>query len=106
MLATPELLREAAVEGRLAAVLPGYLKDIPLYRLASQGRPPKGVEDLGRLPFITKADLRRDFPRNFLGEEADLESLIEAEAIELEHTAGTSEERTPLLLPRGWWAEQ
>ena len=26
--------------------------------------------------------------------------------MELEHTSGTSEERTPLLLARGWWAEQ
>jgi phenylacetate-CoA ligase len=41
-----------------------------------------------------------------LGEGTDLEGLIADEVVELEHTSGTSEERTPLLLPFGWWAEQ
>ena len=59
------------------------------------------------LPFITKQDIRHNFPQNFLGPGADLESLVEDEVIELEHTSGTSEQhRTPLLLPSGWWAEQ
>ncbi|HVV70927.1 MAG TPA: hypothetical protein VHI52_05395, partial [Verrucomicrobiae bacterium] len=57
-------------------------------------------------PFITKQDIRRNFPHNFLGPEGDLEALVESESVELEHTSGTSEERTPLLLPRGWWGEQ
>jgi phenylacetate-CoA ligase len=59
-----------------------------------------------RLPLLTKEDIRRDFPRNFLESEAALKALVEEDRIELEQTSGTSEERTPLLLPRGWWAEQ
>lgn len=61
---------------------------------------------LGRLPFITKHDIRRDFPSNFLRAEMSLDTLLDQRLVELEHTSGTSEERTPLLLPRGWWAEQ
>ena len=66
----------------------------------------RSVPELAAWPFINKADIRREFPTNFLGADNVLEDLIEDEAIELEHTSGTSEERTPLLLPRGWWAEQ
>ena len=110
MLATAELIGESAQAERLAAVLPGYLSRTPLYRrtgAATAGaRGPLAPTDLLRLPFITKQDIRRDFPRNFLGDGEDLESLIENDSIELEHTSGTSEERTPLILPRGWWAKQ
>jgi phenylacetate-CoA ligase len=67
--------------------------EIPLYRERGGG-------------FITKADIRRGFPRNFLGPNLEVGALIEDRLIELEHTAGTSEDRTPLLLPYGWWAEQ
>jgi len=58
------------------------------------------------MPFITKQDIRRNFPRNFLHAGIELETLLDRDLVELEHTSGTSEERTPLLLGRGWWAEQ
>jgi phenylacetate-CoA ligase len=110
MLATPELISESGQPQRLAEVLPRYLAEVPLYRqrggAAADGAPFVTPESLRRLPFITKQDIRRGFPVNFLGEETALEELLEAEAVELEHTSGTSEERTALLLPRGWWAEQ
>jgi phenylacetate-CoA ligase len=61
---------------------------------------------LVRLPLITKHDIRRDFPRNFLRAGVELDALLDQDLVELEHTSGTSEERTPLLLGRGWWAEQ
>jgi phenylacetate-CoA ligase len=61
---------------------------------------------LRRLPLITKQDMRRDFPRNFLRAGMELDALLDQDLVELEHTSGTSEERTPLLLGRGWWAEQ
>ena len=64
------------------------------------------AEDLRRLPFITKQDLRRGFPHNFLRPGVELEALLDGDLVELEHTSGTSEERTSLLLGRGWWAEQ
>ena len=111
MLATPELLKEAAQPRRLAEVISRCRSQIPMY--AKRGVELLGGEpsvvvssDLDRLPFITKEDIRRGFPANFLGVEPSLEELLDQETIELEHTSGTSEERTALLLPRGWWAEQ
>jgi phenylacetate-CoA ligase len=110
MLATPELIQEAAQPHRLAAALPRWLQRVPLYRRAQLApglvEPASALEHLRRLPLITKQDIRRDFPRNFLGDSAALDDLLDREVIELEHTSGTSEERTPLLLPYGWWAEQ
>ncbi|SPE51763.1 hypothetical protein SBV1_1420043 [Verrucomicrobia bacterium] len=108
MLATPELMREAALPNGLGERLPRWLREVPLYRgvAASAASPATGLADLQRLPFITKADIRRDFPHNFLGANARLEQLLDQELVELEHTSGTSEERTPLLLGQGWWALQ
>ncbi len=109
MLATPELIAEAMQPQRLAEALPRYLRQVPLYRPAGamlRGQPWPGLDGLRRLPFITKQDIRRDFPRNFLGDAAQLEELLDREVIELEHTSGTSEERTALLLPQHWWPEQ
>ena len=110
MLATPELIAETGPAQRLTEVLPRYLRDVPLYRQGSDSpltaELQSALETLGRLPLITKQDIRRDFPRNFLESDAALEALVESDRIELEQTSGTSEQRTPLLLPRGWWAEQ
>lgn len=107
MLATAELIVEAAQSDRLAAVLPRYLNAVPLYHTARQTAafPGDGAQ-LDHLPFITKEDIRRDFPENFLGQAAVLDGLLEREIVEVEHTSGTSEERTPLLLPARWWAQQ
>jgi phenylacetate-CoA ligase len=110
MLATPELLREAAAARRMGKALPRWLNNVPLYqRPGSQPGgtdTPVSIEELRRLPLITKQDIRRDFPRNFLRAGTELDDLLEQDLVELEHTSGTSEERTPLLLCRGWWAEQ
>jgi phenylacetate-CoA ligase len=110
MLATPELLQEAAQPERLAEAVSHCVSQIPLYR-NNKARPldlesEVSWTNLRHWPFITKEDIRRGFPANFLGDGAGLEELVDREVIELEHTSGTSEERTPLLLPRGWWAEQ
>jgi len=64
------------------------------------------LEAHDRLPWLTKADIRRGFPENFLGANADLGSLVEQQLVEREFTSGTSDQRTPLILPKGWWAEQ
>lgn len=110
MLATPELIIQAGQASRLAELLPQYAKTAPLYHGIAESTPesaPETVHDqLRHFPLITKQDIRNDFPNNFLGPEADLDQLVEQDTLELEHTSGTSEERTALLLPRGWWAEQ
>jgi phenylacetate-CoA ligase len=110
MLATPELLQEAAQPQRLAELLPRCLEHVPLYRRlqlpSSRTDPASALDQLRQLPLITKHDIRLNFPHNFLGNSVSLDDLIDQDAVELEHTSGTSEERTPLLLPRGWWAEQ
>lgn len=110
MLATPELIAAAGQRDRLAQALPRYRQEIPLYR-SMEGRTgdvplPGSDGSWQRLPLITKQDIRRGFPDNFLGADQDLDDLVEREVLELEHTSGTSEERTALLLPKGWWAEQ
>ena len=101
---------ENAQERPLAAVLPDWLRRVPLYQGSAspaQFEQAAAVKaNLGRLPLITKREIRDGFPKNFLGTGASFDSLVEEGVIELEHTAGTSEERTPLLLPKGWWAEQ
>lgn len=110
MLATSELIAEAGVEDRLSAVLPRYVESTPLYRAQAlpslAGAESRGFEYLKRFPLITKQDIRRDFPKNFLPDEAALDRLLERDELEVEQTSGTSEERISLLLPRGWWAQQ
>ena len=110
MLATSELIQEAALPHRLGEVLPRWLREVPLYQRAGElprlGGGAMSLNELRRLPLITKQDIRRDFPRNFLRAGMELDALLDQDLVELEHTSGTSEERTPLLLGRGWWAEQ
>ena len=110
MLATRELIQEAAQAYRLGQVLPRWLREIPLYQRAQDlpglSAGAVSLAELHRLPLITKQDIRRDFPRNFLRAGVELDALLDQDLVELEHTSGTSEERTPLLLGRGWWAEQ
>jgi phenylacetate-CoA ligase len=110
MLTTSELCDEAAQCSHLGEVLPRWLDRVPLYRrpgytLAGQPES-QPCEAFRRLPFITKTDIRREFPANFLPDGSNLDTLLDQDLVELEHTSGTSEDRVPLLLGRGWWAEQ
>lgn len=107
MLATPELIREAAQPARLEKLLPRW-RETPLYRTRwpRAGASPTARDNFFRLPFLTKRELREDFPRNFLPSAATLESLLTRNLVELEHTSGTSEERAPVVFGRGWWDEQ
>ena len=110
MLATLELILEAAQSHRLAQVLPRYLREVPLYRNVrahlDRDDPAAVLAQLRRLPYVHKGDLRRGFPGNFLTGPEVLGDLLAREAVELEYTSGTQQERIPLLLPRGWWFEQ
>ena len=98
MLATPEIIREAAQWARLEEAMPRW-RHVPLYRAAP-------AKDFFRRPLIGKRELRENFPANFLGDGHDLEALLASRAVELEHTSGSSEERTAVLFGRGWWNEQ
>ncbi len=101
MLATPELIREAAQANRLQEVLPRWC-DVPLYRNSlAQAR-----GELTALPIISKTELRAGFPHQFLAPGRTLDELLAQQVIELEHTSGTSEDRLPVIFGRTWWNEQ
>ena len=99
MLATPELIHEAAQFTRVKELLPRW-RQVPLYHAALV------QAGFDRLPFIGKQHLRENFPQNFLGHEQNLDVLLASKAVELEHTSGSSEERTAVLFGCGWWNEQ
>jgi phenylacetate-CoA ligase len=98
MLATPEIIDETAQLARLEEFFPRWC-DVPLYR-AECG------QNFFLRPLIGKRDLRKNFPNNFLRAGQNLDALLESKSVELEHTSGSSEERTPVLFGRGWWNEQ
>jgi phenylacetate-CoA ligase len=98
MLATPELMCEAAQLARVEERLPRW-RELPLYATAPGN-------DFSRLPLIGKRELRENFPNNFLRAGQSLDALLENKLVELEHTSGSSEERTAVLFGRGWWNEQ
>ena len=92
-------MREATQLSRLEKLLPRW-REVPLYQNGLSQR------DFSRLPFIGKRELRENFPQNFLRAGQNLDALLENKSVELEHTSGTSEERTAVLFGRGWWNEQ
>lgn len=110
MLATAELVEEESQAGELGVMLPRLLQEVPLYAAGGHARVyGDGAFDLGRfkrLPLMDKRHIRSGFPGNFLPEGVSLEDLLARDLVELEHTSGTSEQRTPLLLKAGWWGEQ
>ncbi len=89
---------EAAQLARVEELLPRW-QELPLYA-GSAGN------DFSSLPLIGKRELRENFPNNFLNAGQSLAVLLETQAVELEHTSGSSDERTPVLFRRGWWNEQ
>jgi len=107
MLATPELIREAAQIRRLEGLLPRWRK-VPLYRrlLAGPGCERVAFECFKGLPLLAKREVQDDFPQNFLSDGRSLEMLLEKNLVELEHTSGTSAERLPVIFGRGWWNAQ
>jgi phenylacetate-CoA ligase len=107
MLATPELIREAAQIPRLEGLLPRW-RGVPLYRktLSRVECERPDFECFKRLPLLAKPEMRSGFPQNFLPDGLSLDALLEKNLVELEHTSGTSEERLPVIFGRGWWNEQ
>ena len=106
MFDAPQKTHETTWQDRLTELLPRLLQ-LPLYRsrLENPAQPPSAAA-FTQLPFITKRELREGFPGNFLGTERILQTLLDSKEVELEHTSGTSGERLPVLLGRGWWEMQ
>ena len=100
MLATTEIIRETGQLDRLAERLPQW-RERPLYRAPLAGCTAADWDCFQRLPILTKRELRADFPHNFFNEAQALESLLAKNLVEREHTSGTSEERLPVIFPRG-----
>jgi phenylacetate-CoA ligase len=106
MLATPELIRETAQLSRMAELLPRW-RQVPLYRDFLHGFLSDDFRaEFQQLPFLRKGEMRAGFPRNFFPAIQSVESLLENQPVELEHTSGTSEERLPVIFGRGWWDAQ
>jgi phenylacetate-CoA ligase len=111
MSTTQEQFLENDALARLEEALPEWLNRIPMYQgpayaVARNNGGMPFEKRLASLPFIKKSVLRHGFPGNFLGADGNLEDLISQRQVELEYTSGTSEERTKLLLPYGWWDKQ
>jgi phenylacetate-CoA ligase len=107
VLATDELVQISTQRVRLQAALRESAK-LPIYRSAWVGQREESLapESLPALPFLTKAQMRADFPHNFLGQLVSLETLRARGELELEHTSGTSTERLPVIFAAGWWNAQ
>lgn len=107
MLATPEIIREAGQFDQLAALVPRW-REVPLYReaFARANCPRFDLDCFRRLPPLGKPGMRENFPRNFLAGADALDSLLDKNLIELEHTSGTLGERLPVIFGRGWWDAQ
>jgi phenylacetate-CoA ligase len=92
----------------LEAKLREYINEVPLYQAAKANLRDHstGRELLAALPLITKQDIKRNFPRNFLRAGQSLDALTGQRLVEVEHTAGTTDSRADLLLESGWWMRQ
>ena len=98
---------QTAVSHRHDQKLREYVREVPLYQSAYFANDrATAAELLAALPFVTKQDIKRDFPRNFLRAGQSLDDLVARKQVEVEHTAGTTDNRADLLLEFGWWARQ
>ena len=99
MLATPELMREAAQLARVEELLPRWC-DVPLYR-------PRAATNFFRRAADRQTRVARKFSRIIsCAPGRTWTRCWTAKSVELEHTSGSSEERTAVLFGRGWWNEQ
>src|ERR1700678_539728 len=102
----PTIKQSRLTSGKLEAKLREYIADVPLYQAAKANLRDHstGLALLSALPLITKQDIKRDFPLNFLRAGQSLDELTAQGLVEIEHTAGTTDHRADLLLESGWWA--
>ncbi|HEY9154672.1 MAG TPA: hypothetical protein VIM69_06050 [Opitutaceae bacterium] len=84
-----------------------YVRDVPLYRSTIKGGAHADQAALlAALPYITKQEIKTNFPNNFLRDGQSLDTLVAQKKVEVEHTAGTTDNRADLLLEYGWWSRQ
>jgi phenylacetate-CoA ligase len=107
MLATLGSIRESEQIAQIEERLPVWCA-VPLYRdsLARVNCQRADFDCFQRLPVMAKPEMRHNFPQNFLPAGQTLDSLLEQNLVELEHTSGTSSERLPVIFARGWWNAQ
>ncbi len=105
MLATNEIIHDSSQLDRLAERLPQW-RELPLYRAPLTNCTAADWHCFQSLPLLTKRAMRENFPHNFFAEANAFENLLAQNLVEREHTSGTSEERLPVIFPRGWWDEQ
>jgi len=105
VLSTPELISENSQLDLMAELLPKWCQ-VPLYRAALSGCAGADLNCFRRLPLLGKRGMRENFPHNFFPDTGVFESLLAQDLVEREHTSGTSEERLPVIFPRGWWDAQ
>jgi phenylacetate-CoA ligase len=107
MLATLGSIRESEQIAQIEERLPVW-RAVPLYRdsLAQVNCQRADFNCFQRLPVMAKPEMRHNFPQNFLPAGQTLDSLLEQNLVELEHTSGTSSERLPVIFARGWWNAQ
>jgi phenylacetate-CoA ligase len=107
MLATLGSVRESEQIAQIEERLPVW-RAVPLYRdsLARVNCQRADFDCFQRLPVMAKPEMRHNFPQNFLPAGQTLDSLLEQNLVELEHTSGTSSERLPVIFARGWWNAQ
>ena len=100
MLANPELICESSQLTRLEELLPHW-REVPIYRQALTVAAGDGISRFQQLPLLAKRAMRENFPNNFLPAGRSFDLLLEQNLVEREHTSGTSEERLPVIFPRG-----
>jgi len=104
----PAIRQSRPTPANFEAKVREYIGEVPLYQAAKAilRDHATGLELLDALPLITKQDIKRDFPRNFLRAGQSLDELTAQGLVEIEHTAGTTDSRADLLLESGWWTRQ
>ncbi len=110
MLLAPNLTLDSVHWDRLSHLLPQWM-ELPVYRsLLAKAGLDFSTWDMAaawkKFPLITKREMRDNFPANFLRNGQALDSLLASKAVELEYTSGSSGDRLPVLLGRGWWDVQ
>jgi phenylacetate-CoA ligase len=88
------------------------LEEVPLYAGRPQSTAPAGDSAdevsawLAELPTVHKRDLRRGFPRSLVRRSTDLKAALEAGAVEIIATSGTTDNRLQVLWEWSWWDPQ